>query len=339
MIAVTADIHADNWQQFSTILSDGRNSRLVAILDAVRWIAKDAVDRNCEFFCIAGDLFHNRKFIEVTVLSEVSNLIDELSRMFRFVYILRGNHDESVTRRENSVSAFKRNNVEVIGRPCTRVLGSKKIGFIPWCGPSRAMFTKHLKQVKKVDGIITHAAVDKSWAGPSDWEVEGDLRITDLLKGNQKWVLMGHFHKSQSWEEKDTLIAYVGSPIQHTMNERAERKGYWIVPRKGKPFMIYNDEAPRFHEISTVEEIDAVRPQDYVKTFGNQANALKKHIKKHTPHVVALPPLKLDTKQRLPPQRTGDRKVVESFVKACGVPEGMESSDAVDIGMHILTHP
>lgn len=337
MIAVTADIHADNWQQFSTVMDDGRNSRLVAILNAVRWTAKDALDRGCEFFCVAGDLFHNRKFIEVAVLSEVSNLIDELSRMFTFVYILRGNHDESITRRENSVGAFKRGNVEVIDRPCVRVLGNKRVGFIPWVGPSRATFTKKLKQIKKVDGVITHAALDKAWAGASDWEVEGDLRVTDLMKGRQKWVLMGHFHKSQSWEDGDKLIAYVGSPIQHTMNERTERKGYWVVPRRGKPFMVYNDEAPRFHEVKTAKDVKLVRPHDYVKTVGENANKLKKKVAKRTPHVVALPPPKLDTKLRLPPQREGAHKIVKSFVKAHGVPEGIDPSDATDIGMYILS--
>jgi len=337
MIAVTADIHADNWQQFSTILEDGRNSRLVAILDAVRWTAKDAVDRGCEFFCIAGDLFHNRKFIEVTVLSEVSSLVDELSRMFTFVYILRGNHDESITRREDSVSAFTRDNVEVINRPCVRVIGNKRVGFIPWVGPSRATFTKKLKQIKKVDGIITHAALDKAWTGPSDWEVEGDLRVTDLLKGKQKWVLMGHFHKSQSWEEDGRLVAYVGSPIQHTMGERTECKGYWVVPRRGKPYMVYNDAAPRFHEVKTKKDVEAVRPQDYVKTVGEDANKLKKRVAKRTPFVVALPPLKQDTKLRLPPQRKGERKIVKAFVKAHGVPEGIDPSDAADIGLYILS--
>lgn len=343
MIAVTADIHAANHKPFSTILPDGRNSRLVAIIDAVLWCANDAVERGCKFFCIAGDLFHNRKSIEVSVLSEVSGLVDKLSGMFEQVYVLVGNHDESLSRKEHSVGAFRRTNVHVIDKPTWHKLGKQRVGFLPWT-PTRAAFTKRftklLKRMKReadgCDGVITHIGLDKAWAGPVDWEVEGDIEIPDIFKGKQKWVLMGHFHKAQSWEEGKRLIAYVGSPLQHSYAEQDERKGYWVVPDKGVPFMVYNDDAPRFVTVSKKAEAQKVRPQDYVKTVGKKADALKTRIAKKNPNVIALPEVQVVTERRLPPQRSGDRKIVRAFVEAQGVPEGLHPGDVMDIGLKLL---
>lgn len=338
MIAVTADIHADNHKPFSTILQDGRNSRLVAILDSVRWIAADALKRKCDFFCIAGDLFHNRRNIEVSVLSEVSKLIEELSTQFKRVYILTGNHDYAFSgNNAHSTAAFKRANVVIVDKVCVENIGGKKIGFVPWTA-TRAAFTKKLKRVKGCDGIITHVAVDKAWAGPSDWEVEGDTEIPDLFKGKHRWVLMGHFHKPQSWEEPGRIVAYVGSPIQHTHGERNERKGYWIVPKSGLPKMIYNDDAPRFVQVEKKSDLEKVRPQDYVKTAGPKAKSLRAKVEKTTPNVVSLPVPSETIEQRLPPQKAGDRKIVRAFVKSAGVPDGLDPRDVVDIGLYLLTH-
>lgn len=336
MIAVTADIHAANHKPFATVLANGRNSRLQAILDSVRWIAQDARERGCKYFCNAGDLFHSRKTIEVSVLSAVSELIDELSESFRKVILVVGNHDLSLTSGGgNSPSAFKRKNVLVVDRPTIVKCGQLIVGCIPWI-PQRLAFVKAIKRVSgRCHGIVTHAALDRSWAGPSDWEVEGDIDLSDVV-GKHRWVLMGHFHKSQSWRIKNVFVAYTGSSIQHSFGERKEPKGYWIATRSKEPVFIENPNLPQFVQVEHKRDLKKVRDFDYVRTVGQRANSLKQALN-NCPNVIALPPVANTVAQRLPLQSAGDHKIISSYLKIADmVPEGLDRRDLQTLGLTIL---
>ena len=336
MIAVTADIHAHNHKPFSTILKDGRNSRLVAILDAVRWIAKDAKKKKCQYFFIAGDLFHSRRSIEISVLSEVAKLIDEISDLFKQVFIVVGNHDLTISQNANSIGALKRKNVSIVDRPTVVDCSGIRIACVPWVATRKALRSS-LKRLCDYDGIIAHAALDKAWSGPSDWEVEGDVKLDDVMKGQHRWALLGHFHKTQSWEDGKKFVAYVGSPIQHSFGERDEKKGYWIVKKSGTPKFIANPDLPKFVLVENVADVKKVKEGDHVRTIGAKAEALKRKVAAVSKtDVVAVRDVTESIKQRLPHQDKGDRKIVEAFVEAVGAPESVDPRDLADIGVYLL---
>jgi len=311
------------------------NSRLKEIVKAVRWMAKRSVKAGAEYFIVAGDFFHSRRSIEISVLHAAADLVDFLSGKFEKVVVLIGNHDLSMTGgTHNSVRALRRKNVVVVDKPTVLDLG-EKIGFLPWeTKPTevRKAFREFSQQ--NAAGVVCHLALDKALSGPSDFEVPGVIKLSDLSKGRHRWVLMGHYHKTQSWKKNEKLIAYVGSPLQHNWGERGEKKGFWLVEKGKRPRFVENDKSPRFVLVETKEDAEAVRPQDYVKVVRKGA---RKHLTDKNENVIIVPEQRDDEiKVRLPDRAKGDRELIRAYLKYAKVPERLNPKYVEDIGNLLL---
>lgn len=343
MLAVTADVHAHNYRDYATTLASGLNSRLVEIVRALEWAGTDALSRGARTFVVAGDLFHSRKAIDVTVLYQVSQAIAALAEKFEKVILLVGNHDLPVGNAPgNSLDALRSRNVQVVASP--KIVPVKdeqgltyRIGLIPWTN-SREVVREVMKDFAKEDlvGIVGHLALNDAKTGPTDYEVPGPIKARDLCKGKHRWVLLGHYHKSQHWKVGAKLVAYVGSLLQHTWAERDQDKGYWFVDDpQGKPTMIWNTLSPRFVQSRNSKQDQAIRKNDYGRVTGPRTAARVKKIR--SAKVIIVPEREDDAvPQRMPAQVEGDEPIVSAYLEHTGVPKGVQADDLSYLGLRLL---
>lgn len=86
---------------------------------------------------------------------------------------------------------------------------------------------------------------------------EDGLPIGAFHQFNFKRVVLGHYHKRQSFRDGELLAWYVGSPWQVSANEAGQAKGYAIWDRE-KLTWVDTEWGPRFHrfELGKGEKLD-----------------------------------------------------------------------------------
>jgi DNA repair exonuclease SbcCD nuclease subunit len=316
MIAVTADLHCYNHKPFARILKDGTNSRLNDILLCLEWMVGRALEKKCEAFVIAGDLFHSRKSIENGVLDRVCTAFHHLEAAAKGkmqIIVLAGNHDYSVTGDGSvSISAIESDHVVVVREPT----GFPKlgIGFIPYMADAKAVRDAAAGFVKKTKFIIAHLGLKEGSVGPGDFEVPDSVPMDCLLPDKFKKILLGHYHRRQKIGDN---ILYVGSPLQLTFGEMGEEKGFTLLQDDGKTTFVKNTESPVFLEtpVDALKSLER-RPCDFVKVIippGDEVD-LKK-LEEENVRIEVLKP-DVDVTERIPLYGKKDNEIIEEYVKA-----------------------
>ena len=261
-IAVTADLHAHNYTQYSGVAESGLNSRLDWILRTLDMIVEKCVQRGVDAIVIAGDLFHSRKSIDITVLESVYKRIESIDFP---VYIIKGNHDiaESINKR-TSVRIFSKVAKVVTTARIVNIAGTR-VGIVPWTDSAKAV-SKIVDEFNKqgVHYVIGHLGMRSGTVGSHDYVMEGSIEPSVFRKF--KWTALGHYHKHQKLKHN---IYYVGSPLQHTWGDAGDEKGFMIFDGD-KPEFIPLPSTPRFIKVMSNEDAKGVRVIDYVKITGKR---------------------------------------------------------------------
>lgn len=344
MIALSADWHLNNFPQYATVLGDGTNSRLQDIIDAVFDLAEAAKKGGATHLIQLGDVFHTRKSVENTVLDRACLLFEEISKEFEHIYIVAGNHDESISGDGSlSISALASSNVTIIREACCIDVGATTCGMIPYTEDEAELHRALRLCVRgKVDYLFSHLGVLGGKVGPSDFEVPGKFSPEQLHLKRWKHVFLGHFHKHQDVVDG---LTYVGSPLQLGVGERNDGdKGFILLDeKKNETEFVINKKSPRFVIIDAAEYKTAGwRKQDYIKVLHSEEQdieALKRDINADMPIHSELVRNERETQMRIALSDKSDVDMLKEYVKE-RPPEALSedfNSLLIDEGMRFLT--
>lgn len=278
-VALTADLQIQPQPRYSTLLPSGITTRLQDFLDCLRWIAKKAVDENCDKLFILGDLLDSRTVIDVTVIDQTCRTFAEIAKSIE-VHVLVGNHDAYLrTPRLNSTQmlagvATVHESVEVVGPFVT----------VPWTDNQddyRAAIKRAnvLSASKSRPGfLLSHGmfgdAVPMAKGLPVEW----------LQEGKWRGVYLGDVHEPVILQ-KNPVIRYVGSPLQIHFGDAGRDRGFVVLDTEsGKQKFVSNDVSPRFHFVTSVDEVpEPVTDRDFIRVKAEDAElseALTKSVTK-----------------------------------------------------------
>lgn len=182
------------------------------------WIKKHFIQNKVKDVYVLGDVFHNRKQINLESLKNAADFFEILSDFT--IHILTGNHDcffldNSEVHSLSLLKGWK--NITIYDKPV--VIEETGISMIPWGTP--------IDEIPEADYVFGHFEI-------AGFEMQGTvcekgMRGGDLVKKAKKAVYSGHFHKPQTRRYGNKAINYLGSPYQHNFGERGEDKFIYVL--------------------------------------------------------------------------------------------------------------
>lgn len=245
-------LHTSDWQLGMTphyLEGEAQGRFSQARLDAVVRMAELAVERDCAFVVVAGDVFENNQPDKRTI----GRALDALKKFTVPVYLLPGNHDAYDPGSVYRSVAFRTGcppRVEVLTdrEPRTPLDGVEVVG-APWT--SRRPLVDLVSETcaaLEVDGtlrvLVGHGATD-SVAG--NFGEPGTIRLTDIeasvAEGRVSYVALGDRHSAL--QVGDTgRIWYSGAPEPTDYREQRAGRALVVELDESKP-----GDPPRVEEV------------------------------------------------------------------------------------------
>lgn len=183
-------------------------------------LVKAASTQNMSHIIFLGDFFHLRYTVPVDLINLVSDWLSSARSKGIHVHFLVGNHDQ--------VDELGRNALEVFGNAQNATVHSEigESDDILWL-PYRKDYALLQSAIAKssADIVFGHFAMNGAYMNNTHKSDHG-LGVKDLDKF--KLVLLGHFHKRQSFGARKH-IHYVGSPWETSAAEMGQGKGYVVL--------------------------------------------------------------------------------------------------------------
>lgn len=190
--------------------------------------------KNVDGLVFLGDMFHNRRIVNMRILSETIKLFNNLKESMNIpFYCVAGNHD-LYFRNTYDTAAVK----DILGNTAYYgdedcYLISDKCLVIHWknsCEEYEELFKiiKEKHDVSKIEYIFGHfAIVGSKMVGNKVDDNSDDLRKEIFLDyfPNLKKVFSGHFHLPS----ENRFVKYVGVPYQLTWGEVDNSLGFYIL--------------------------------------------------------------------------------------------------------------
>lgn len=257
--ALISDTHFHCWDQFSTINSDGINSRLQVILDEIKRAAEVLKEHGGDTLIHAGDWFHVRGRLEPAVLNPVLGLFEEIYRDGISVVGICGNHDLASKDSKwltNAAHALTGVGVEMCNET-NRLRDDHdfKITLIPWHHSTDSLKDEIIRLAHELGedaakhDLIIHAPVD----GVIDGLPDHGLTDEWLAKAGFKRVFSGHYH---NFKDFGNGVYSIGATTHQTWSDIDSKAGFLLVyPDK---VVRHASHAPSFVEIEgdmTEEEL------------------------------------------------------------------------------------
>lgn len=216
-ILLFADLHLDQWRQFSVLTENGFNSRLLEQLKVINQVTKIAVDENVTDIIFLGDLINSQgESLPKIVYNAAFFVVNALSKV-RPVKLIVGNHD--IYRLMHILNPFEAlTDVEVIDKTSFCHIEGKKIDMVPWeCQLPKRDIGDILLGHCDVVGTKMGNTASKVGFNPGDFE------------GYER-VYLGHLHTRQHFNVPRCKEAmYIGSVMQHNYADTDEAKGVTII--------------------------------------------------------------------------------------------------------------
>ncbi|OGM08145.1 hypothetical protein A2Z67_03865, partial [Candidatus Woesebacteria bacterium RBG_13_36_22] len=273
-LVICSDLQFNNWQEFSKILPNGKNSRFqdqLNVLDEIFEVSI-ALSKDDDVILVhTGDLFESMtEKIDKAVFLDVFNKFSEFSKEGVATILLLGNHDFiDKTETRNIIEPFKEiKTLLVVDKPMVQVVNGVGLNFVPYTRQDFISKVGSLANTSlKPTYLFTHQGINGALTGPRDIPMKEDYNPKDFRPDVFDIVFNGHFHKPQNFGN----LQIVGSGLQKDFGERNDEKGYWILDTGKDPkHPIYvKTNGPRFYkiEISKEEEIylpKTFRPCDFL---------------------------------------------------------------------------
>jgi DNA repair exonuclease SbcCD nuclease subunit len=226
MVILTADIHF------------GVHGRLQDISWATRVIREYAKANGIENIFILGDLFHDRKSIEIDVMNEVIDIFADPAYDLRWI-TFPGNHDMFLRH------SWKVNSLKPLHRHLTVIedvkiveLDGQRYWILPFIQYEKA-YNRVLKRIEdqyqEGDVLLTHIGVNGAILNTcflmKDWE------SVNFSTSKFKHVFTGHFHSKQQVHDN---VWYPGSPIPFKFDEGDVPHGFYVFDPVAKTLKFVN---------------------------------------------------------------------------------------------------
>lgn len=243
-IVFTADVQLHQHADFSTILPNGRNSRLQNGLDCLLQAAEVAGPGGT--VVVNGDLFHDRKQLDIGLLHDTHDVMLEMTKTVRVILSV-GNHDQYLRSgaRHSLAVLGSIANVEVVDRHRIIQMDGVRlhiVAFRPNLDEVREFIDQSIRGVMndRPSILVLHAPVLSAQLGGGRFS-ECGLSGDDLRMDYWAGVVLGHYHKPQQLFCRH--VWYVGSPYQVDWSEAGDAKRFLVwdgekmedVPVTGMP--------------------------------------------------------------------------------------------------------
>lgn len=244
-------------------------------LDQSVKLIQDIIDechrRDIFTLTILGDLFHDRKNLNVKTIYTAMKIADMLKMNNIKVILLLGNHDVFY-KTENTVHSLQMfneyDNMSVIEKPTV----IENIGFVPWnCDIN--LECKYL---------FGHFEINQFPVTNSRIFEKSNLNISDFA--NYDKVISGHFHIPSTRNN----ITYLGAPYHMTFNDVGTLRGFYCWDEGNLEFIEFD--GVKFVYVSTEEIPDKKKIEGNVvklifeKDYGTvENNKLMEKIQSYNP--------------------------------------------------------
>ena len=235
-------------------------------------LRESAVQSRISQLAMLGDFWHVRYRVDVRIQNALKDELRAWADAGLELRVLPGNHDQVDRSGRNALEVFdEMRNVRVFTEPDVDGDGF----WIPYrkrASDVQAILdrfqSQHMTRV-----CFAHVAI--KGALMNDARADTDGLPADLFQ-NFCSVIMGHYHKRQTWVHGSTRFVYVGSVREVTLNEAGQDKGYAVWDGSALSW-VTTDWAPRIHklEVRAGQSLDlsGIRPGDDVRvTAGPNVN-------------------------------------------------------------------
>jgi DNA repair exonuclease SbcCD nuclease subunit len=216
-IAITADIHL------------GLTGRLQDTIYALKTIRAYCQLAKVDMVLILGDLFHDRKYLEIDVLNEAAEFFDESKTKFGQTWVVfPGNHDMYLrySWKCNSLDPLN-DKLVVINGIKELIIDGRHFHILPYI-TQESVYNKILAElVLKADQetvLLTHIGV-RGATFNTCFTQASDSNIS-FASTPYRAVFTGHYHNRQSVGDK---VFYPGSPIPFKHDEGGIPHGFIIL--------------------------------------------------------------------------------------------------------------
>jgi DNA repair exonuclease SbcCD nuclease subunit len=253
--AIISDLHFHNWNQFSSVTSEGVNTRLQILIDEVIRAAEVLRREGGTTLLVAGDVFHVRGTITPTVFNPVQKTFKGIVKSGIKIVIIPGNHDlEGKDSRSVSSSITSLIEVGCIVHSTSHLDLDDKVLMVPWhenVSELREVLVKLSKEhaaIKSDIDVVIHAPVDDVIIGIPGHGLTADW-LADL---GFKRVFCGHYHNHKNFNDK---VYSIGAIAHHTWSDPDSKAGFLLVEDTCVRYQATN--APKFVDVdSSMDETD-----------------------------------------------------------------------------------
>ncbi len=219
-VAIAADFHF------------GVSGRLHDCLWSARVLREYCRKANIEVVIILGDLFHDRRTLEIDVITSVCEFFTETADQYGQKWIaFPGNHDMFLR------YSWKINSLGFMKRYLTAVCDVKLMEIGPrrfWILPFIAFEQSYMKafaaisqQAERGDVLLTHIGVRS--ATLNTCFLRRDWSVVDMTDNKFAKVYSGHFH---NYQQVHGNLWYPGSPIPFKVDEGDVPHGFIVLDLK-----------------------------------------------------------------------------------------------------------
>jgi DNA repair exonuclease SbcCD nuclease subunit len=259
-IAITADIHL------------GLTGRLNDTIYALKTIRSYCQIANIDIVLILGDLFHDRKYLEIDVLNKATEFFNECRELKQTWIVFPGNHDMYLRHswKCNSLDPIN-DKLVVINEIKELVIDGRHFHILPYM-TKESTYRKVLELLsQKADAetiLLTHIGINGATYNTCFTQASNSsITFNDTP---YRKIFTGHYHNRQSIGDR---VYYPGSPIPFKHDEGGIPHGFLVldtdtleqkfvnIQKAGQKFFPSEAPPPNFYTIihtdvnSTSEEV------------------------------------------------------------------------------------
>jgi len=206
--------------------------RVEHCLKVVDWVFETAKKNKVENILFGGDLFHDRKLIDVPTYQATFERFHKYMSSGDFeLYLLLGNHDLWLNEKSTISSVYPFGampRTRVISKPERLQISGSNWDFIPFTHNPVEIVAELAKLPGEPQYALGHIAVNnaqlhgKTYSDHIAVEHDGDMvKVDAAIFSKYKHTFLGHYHISQILEHS---VEYIGSPLELNFGEANEEK-------------------------------------------------------------------------------------------------------------------
>lgn len=277
---IVSDLHLHTFKAFNDKSAE-MNTRLRATANVLKQILKYADEHEVGRIVFVGDVFETKNVIEAHTNNILHHFVFKCrSREIDCIFI-PGNHDISSTSDEtitllNQFSYLE--NCVVCKEPtildnamfgglanCICIPFRRNVSTIPGIIKKQVEMLKNSKfrTDECYNLLFYHGAVLGAKISNREFlDTRHAISHEDLMPDFFDYVFLGHFHKHQKVGVSN--VKYVGSPLQHDMNDAGDKKGFYHLDMRMGKLSFVPTEYPKFIqlEIKDKSELDSINVLD-----------------------------------------------------------------------------